>query len=40
MAKVIARPPIRTLYDEDFALGGAAGRSVRAGRFDELDSRT
>ena len=38
MAKVIARPPIRTLYDEDFPLWAERQAALlRAGRFDELD---
>jgi hypothetical protein len=38
MAKVIARPPIRTLYDEDFPLWAERqGALLRARRFDELD---
>ena len=38
MAKVIDRPPIRTLYDEDFPLWAERQAALlRAGRFDELD---
>jgi hypothetical protein len=38
MAKVIARPPIRTLYDEDFPLWAERQAGLlRARRFDELD---
>jgi Domain of unknown function DUF29 len=38
MAKVIARPPIRTLYDEDFPLWAERQAALlRAGRFAELD---
>ena len=38
MAKVIARPPVRTLYDEDFPLWAERQAALlRAGRFDELD---
>jgi hypothetical protein len=38
MAKVIARPPTPTLYDEDFPLWAERQAALlRAGRFDELD---
>jgi hypothetical protein len=38
VAKVIARPPARTLYDEDFPLWAEHQAALlRAGRFDELD---
>ena len=38
MAKVIARPPAHTLYEEDFPLWAERQAALlRAGRFDELD---
>jgi hypothetical protein len=38
MAKVIARPPARNLYEEDFPLWAERQAALlRAGRFDELD---